>query len=194
MPNSPAPEVLFVRLYLDRHIMARLAVDLRSHGYDVLRTEEAGLDTASDEEQLEFAARETGYPDLQHTRLCPDPRAMVGGRSITCWNHRFPAVWQSGVRLAPGTHAELAQPLHRRRPGEQPCPSRTIQVKRIGIPRKSNGQKFAFRLASSSADRVSESSPCMFVIPSCSSPSTNHRQEMDLAVGSEPWLPDRGGS
>ncbi|MGA2705532.1 MAG: DUF5615 family PIN-like protein [Isosphaeraceae bacterium] len=58
MPNSPAPEALFVRLYFDRHIMARLAIDLRSRGYDVLTTEEAGLDTASDEEQLAFATGE----------------------------------------------------------------------------------------------------------------------------------------
>ena len=55
MPNSPASEALFVRLYFDRHIMARLAIDLRSRGYDVLTTEEAGLDTATDEEQLAFA-------------------------------------------------------------------------------------------------------------------------------------------
>ena len=55
MPDSPTPEALFVRLYCDRHIMARLAIDLRSRGYDVLTTEEAGLDTATDEEQLAFA-------------------------------------------------------------------------------------------------------------------------------------------
>ena len=59
MPNSPASEALFVRLYFDRHIMARLAIDLRSRGYDVLTTEEAGLDTASDEEQLAFATGES---------------------------------------------------------------------------------------------------------------------------------------
>ena len=55
MPDSPGPETLFVRLYFDRHILARLAVDLRGRGYDVLRTEEAGQDTASDAEQLAFA-------------------------------------------------------------------------------------------------------------------------------------------
>ena len=55
MPDSPGLEALFVRLYLDRHIMARLAVDLRGRGFDVLRTEEAGNDTALDEEQLSFA-------------------------------------------------------------------------------------------------------------------------------------------
>ncbi len=37
MPDSPGLEVLFVRLYLDRHIMGRLAADLRGRGYDVLR-------------------------------------------------------------------------------------------------------------------------------------------------------------
>ena len=58
MPDSPAPEALFARLYFDRHIMARLAIDLRGSGYNVLTTEEAGLDTASDEEQLAFATGE----------------------------------------------------------------------------------------------------------------------------------------
>src|SRR5947208_13192684 len=58
MPDSPGLEALFVRLYLDRHIMARLAVDLRGRGYDVLTTEEAGKDTASDEDQLAFATTE----------------------------------------------------------------------------------------------------------------------------------------
>jgi predicted nuclease of predicted toxin-antitoxin system len=55
MPDSAGLEGLFVRLYFDRHIMTRLAVDLRGRGYDVLTTEEAGKDTASDEEQLTFA-------------------------------------------------------------------------------------------------------------------------------------------
>jgi predicted nuclease of predicted toxin-antitoxin system len=58
MPNSPGPEPLFARLYFDRHIMARLAIDLRIRGFDVLTTEESGLDTATDEEQLVFATSE----------------------------------------------------------------------------------------------------------------------------------------
>src|SRR3954452_25297619 len=58
MPDSAGLEALFVRLYFDRHIMKRLAVDLRARGYDVLTTEEAGKDTASDEEQLAFATME----------------------------------------------------------------------------------------------------------------------------------------
>jgi predicted nuclease of predicted toxin-antitoxin system len=58
MPNSAGLAALFIRLYFDRHIMARLAVDLRGRGFDVLRTEEAGKDTASDEEQLAFATAE----------------------------------------------------------------------------------------------------------------------------------------
>lgn len=58
MADSPGRETLFVRLYLDRHIMRRLAVDLRGRGFDVLTTEEAGKDTASDEEQLALASAE----------------------------------------------------------------------------------------------------------------------------------------
>jgi predicted nuclease of predicted toxin-antitoxin system len=58
MPSSSGLEALFARLYFDRHIMRRLAVDLRTRGYDVLTTEEAGKDTASDEEQLAFATME----------------------------------------------------------------------------------------------------------------------------------------
>jgi predicted nuclease of predicted toxin-antitoxin system len=58
MADSAGLEALFVRLYLDRHVMTRLAVDLRGRGYDVLTTEEAGKDTASDEEQLTFATAE----------------------------------------------------------------------------------------------------------------------------------------
>ncbi|MBI2808508.1 MAG: DUF5615 family PIN-like protein [Planctomycetes bacterium] len=58
MADSPSFESFFVRLYFDRHIMRRLAVDLRGKGFDVLTTEEAGKDTASDEEQLALAAAE----------------------------------------------------------------------------------------------------------------------------------------
>jgi predicted nuclease of predicted toxin-antitoxin system len=58
MRDSAGLEALFVRLYFDRHIMSRLAVDLRGRGFDVLRTEEAGKDTTSDEEQLAFATAE----------------------------------------------------------------------------------------------------------------------------------------
>ncbi|MGH7174162.1 MAG: DUF5615 family PIN-like protein [Gemmataceae bacterium] len=58
MLDSAGLETLFVRVYFDRHIMSRLAVDLRGCGYDVLRTEEAGKDTATDAEQLAFATAE----------------------------------------------------------------------------------------------------------------------------------------
>ena len=34
MPDLAGLEALFIRLYLDRHIMARLAADLRDRGYD----------------------------------------------------------------------------------------------------------------------------------------------------------------
>jgi uncharacterized protein (DUF433 family)/predicted nuclease of predicted toxin-antitoxin system len=52
------PETLFARLYIDRHIVRRLADDLRGRGFDVLTTKEAGLDTPTDEEQLTFAVAE----------------------------------------------------------------------------------------------------------------------------------------
>jgi predicted nuclease of predicted toxin-antitoxin system len=58
MPDSSSLESLYLRLYLDRHIISRLAMDLRSKGYDVLTTEEARKDTATDEEQLDFATSE----------------------------------------------------------------------------------------------------------------------------------------
>lgn len=58
MPDPPPLDSLFVRLYFDRHIKKQLGVDLRERGFDVLLTEEAGMDTAPDEEQLEFAAAE----------------------------------------------------------------------------------------------------------------------------------------
>ncbi len=86
MPDSPGLEAIFIRLYLDRHIMARLAVDLRARGYNVLRTEEAGKDTATDEEQLAFAAG--------------------GGRSILTFNIRDFAPlhdqWQAAGRRHAG--------------------------------------------------------------------------------------------
>jgi predicted nuclease of predicted toxin-antitoxin system len=58
MPDLAPPENLFVRLYLDRHIKKQLAIDLRERRFDVVTTENAVLDTASDEEQLAFAANE----------------------------------------------------------------------------------------------------------------------------------------
>lgn len=51
-------EELIVRLYLDCHVKLQLAVDLRARGYDVRTTQEASMDTASDEDQLRFAANE----------------------------------------------------------------------------------------------------------------------------------------
>ena len=58
MPDSSKPEQLFARLYLDRHVHLRLAADLRARGYDVRTTQEAGMDTAPDEDQLRFATAE----------------------------------------------------------------------------------------------------------------------------------------
>ena len=50
MPDPAPAEALFMRLYLDRHIKKQLAIDLRDRGFDVLTTEEAGKDTAPEEE------------------------------------------------------------------------------------------------------------------------------------------------
>jgi hypothetical protein len=58
MADSAGLEALFVRLYFDRHVMRRLAVDLSGRGFDVLTTEQAGKDRASDEEQLAYATAE----------------------------------------------------------------------------------------------------------------------------------------
>jgi predicted nuclease of predicted toxin-antitoxin system len=55
MADSPSDDALFVRLYLDRHVITRLADDLLERGFDCLTTQQAGMDTASDEEQLAFA-------------------------------------------------------------------------------------------------------------------------------------------
>lgn len=48
-------ESLTIRLYLDRDVTKKLAEDLCKRGFDVLSTQQAGLDQASDREQLEFA-------------------------------------------------------------------------------------------------------------------------------------------
>ena len=55
MSNSPKGSFPSIRLYLDRHIMTQLADDLATRGCDCLTTQQAGNDTASDEEQLLFA-------------------------------------------------------------------------------------------------------------------------------------------
>jgi hypothetical protein len=55
MPDSSGAESLFVCLYLDQHVNVQLAVDLRARGYDVLTTQDAGNEEASDDVQLAFA-------------------------------------------------------------------------------------------------------------------------------------------
>jgi predicted nuclease of predicted toxin-antitoxin system len=56
MTESPATDGPVLRLYLDRHVMTRLADDLVRRGHDCVTTQQAVLDTASDEEQLAHAA------------------------------------------------------------------------------------------------------------------------------------------
>ena len=59
MPEPSASEAFRIRLYLDRHVMTRLAEDLARHGFDCLTTQQAGNDRASDEEQLAFATAQS---------------------------------------------------------------------------------------------------------------------------------------
>src|SRR5438094_3603081 len=59
MPEPPANEASPLRLYLDRHVMTRLADDLAQRGYDCLNTQQAGNDRASDEEQLAVATAQS---------------------------------------------------------------------------------------------------------------------------------------
>src|SRR5437879_11838216 len=58
MLDVASPEELFVRLYLDHHIKIQLAADLRTRGYDVITSQEAGMETAPDEDQLDFATKQ----------------------------------------------------------------------------------------------------------------------------------------
>jgi hypothetical protein len=103
MPNSPALEGLFVRLDFDRHMIARLAIDRHSRGYDVLTTEEAGLDTATDEQQLAFATSE--------------------GRAILTFNIRDFAPFHEQWLAARRTHAGI---IVSRQLGNQGCRANVV--------------------------------------------------------------------
>lgn len=46
------------RIYLNEHLSRRLAEQLRAYGFDVISSHEAGMLSASDAEQLEYACRE----------------------------------------------------------------------------------------------------------------------------------------
>lgn len=47
-----------LRFYTDTHIAKQVAIQLREQGIEVIRCEEIGLAEASDEEHLEYAARD----------------------------------------------------------------------------------------------------------------------------------------
>jgi predicted nuclease of predicted toxin-antitoxin system len=94
MPDSAGLEALFVRLYFDRHIMARLAVDLRGRGYDVVRTEEVGKDTAPDDEQLAFATAESRSILTFNIRDFAPLHEAWQAAARPCRRHRVPAVRQ----------------------------------------------------------------------------------------------------
>lgn len=50
------PEKL--KFYTDKHVPKSVSVELRKRGIDAVRCEEVGMGDASDEEHLEYAARE----------------------------------------------------------------------------------------------------------------------------------------
>ncbi len=53
MPSRDAP-----KLHLNEHLSPRLASQLRRHGFDVTTSQEAGLLSITDEEQMAYAAAE----------------------------------------------------------------------------------------------------------------------------------------
>lgn len=57
MPDTPPIDAAPPRLYLDCHVNLQLAKDLTARGVDVLTSQAANRITASDAEQLEFAAQ-----------------------------------------------------------------------------------------------------------------------------------------
>lgn len=59
MSNTAKAEQLFIRLYLDAHIKARLAEDLQATGFDALTAQDVGKERATDEEHLIFATQES---------------------------------------------------------------------------------------------------------------------------------------
>lgn len=129
MPDSNGLEALFVCLYFDRHIMTRLAVDLRGRGYDVLTTEEAGKDTASDEEQLAFATGEKRSILTFNIRdFAPLHETWQATGRPPRRYHRVAATRQPSVRTPAGAAPPIAQPGHGGGNARQLCPPGTIQI------------------------------------------------------------------
>jgi dihydroorotase-like cyclic amidohydrolase len=58
---------LFVAIYTDEDVHARLAAEIRERGFDAVSTFEKGNDTLGDEEQLEYAASQ-GRAILTHNQ------------------------------------------------------------------------------------------------------------------------------
>ena len=53
-----SPEKLFISLYLDEDVSVKIAANLKNRGFDVLHAVEAGMQSSSDEEQLNKAIRD----------------------------------------------------------------------------------------------------------------------------------------
>src|SRR5262249_13535411 len=122
MPSLPSPEALFVRLYFDRHIMARLSDDLRGRGFDVLTTEEAGLDTVPQTHPIGGAANTASRGRWRRAepwgkgKRKSDRREkvgpLVGSRETTMERIPVIRVWRPshGDRLQARTRAPASYP------------------------------------------------------------------------------------
>ena len=66
-----------MKLYVDADITPRLARALRSRGYDVLATHEAGNADASDDEQMSYGAARARDSHLQRRRLLRYLRGLL---------------------------------------------------------------------------------------------------------------------
>jgi hypothetical protein len=147
MVDSPGHDAVFVRLYLDRHIVKRLAVDLRGRG--VRR-----LDDGRSGQRHSFRRRAArlchgggpGNSHLQHPGFCAASRAVAGCQSSPWRNYRLATARQSPLWSAVPANATAARSFHSGRNGQQHCPSGTIQVETVSC----RGHAVIFRKQQSS--------------------------------------------
>jgi hypothetical protein len=128
MSDLSSTEKLFVQLYLDGHIIARLAVDLRARGFDVLTTEEAQLKAASDQAQLEFAATEDRAIltfNIRDFAVLHQEMDRCGTNSL--WDRRIATIGKPPIRTL-AAHTKVARTFLRGRYARQLRAFRAIQV------------------------------------------------------------------
>ena len=86
MANSEAS----IRLYLDADVNAKLAVFLRSAGYDCVSAREIGHDTLDNKSLLTYAANDQRTLLTHNTQdFIPNSRTLVAHGSSSLWHHRF---------------------------------------------------------------------------------------------------------